>query len=148
MLSLNSYLSQEKLNEFVEWYSNEPVFADIRTHLDNLISLYKDENILDYNKKLTIKNTIELLLKKEFHIYFKDTPDNIFDQWTINISIHCFQGGYGYGISYMNSPHHYCIKINSYETVKNIPHNVNLANILLNKYLNISEIPTFETWAS
>jgi len=148
-MSIDNYLSQYGINEFTEWYEGIPEFNSIKCQIEELKKLIITGNsILNYNTINTIKNTIKKMLILQYEIYYKQNPETDFNNWIDSIKQYCFQGGYGYCIRYLGAPHHLCIKPEYYNLCFNIPKNILLCSIILNKYLEIDNTPTLQKWSS
>ena len=147
-MSINYYLSPSGISKFKEWLESIPEFNCIKDHLDELKELIITGNsILNYNTINTIKNTIKQILILQYEVYYKQHPEIDFNNWLNTINQYCFQGGYGYRMRYLGAPHHWCIKPEYYDLVKNIPEHIYLACILNNNIIEISDNPDYEYWS-
>ena len=148
-MSIDYYLSPSGISKFKEWFESILEFNCIKEHLYELKELIITGNsILNYNTINTIKNTIKKMLILQYEVYYKQNPEIDFNNWIDSIKQYCFQGGYGYSIQYIGAPHNWCIKPEYYELYSNIPKNIILASIILNKYLKIDNELKIQKWSS
>jgi hypothetical protein len=85
------------------------------------------------------------------------TPYAYLEAYINDIDNYCFQGGYGYSISYIiydssknivkNSPHHWCIKPEFSDKIS-IPEDILFFASITKSYIYINKNPAFEVWGS
>ena len=143
MTSLNYYLTYD-IPAFQSWVYNYNCFKSIETEFTNELQQY----ILSSNTlKDSSRYKICELLKNAFTEYYNQTPQNTFQIWIEQIEPYCFQGGYGYAITYTNAPHHWCIKPDYYIFVLELlDEKIIISSILCNAYLEIASEPAMEKW--
>jgi hypothetical protein len=149
--SLSFYLSEAGIQKtFREWYSSIPIFTPVEKQISDLAELLQIAyKCFNRDIILTIQKSITCILELQFQIYYKSTPMEIFDKWISDISPYCFQGGYGHSIIYTNAPHHWCIKPEYYtQIIEQLPCEVIIASVILNRYLEIAILPEMEKWSS
>ncbi len=149
MNTLDYYLSEKGISHFEKWYSNLQILKPIKEDLDNYIFMlqttrWSDETNHDKNK---IRDSIHEYLELFIKLTFKKSAMEIFQEWIDSIKVYCFQGGYGYAISYPGAPHHWVIRPEYYEQVTNIPEYVYLASCVANQYIDIANVTEWENWS-
>ena len=149
--SLSFYLSEAGIQKaFREWYSSIPIFTSVEKQISDLTELLQIAyKCFNHNIIITIQKSITCILELQFQIHYKSPPMEIFNKWISDIYPYCFQGGYGHSISYTNAPHHWCIKPEYYnQIIEQLPCEVIIAGVILNRYLEIALLPAMEKWSS
>lgn len=151
---LTYYLSEDgtNLQELKKWISTYKFIEPIKPNLNTLIKEIEQTKWLekDTRKKL-FKNFQNMLTS--YITYITDThPHTYFLEYLNELDKHCFQGGYGYSVSYTTGttdkqcPHHWMIKPEYYEQYKNIPEIIQLCATVCNLYLNIDNTQSQAHW--
>jgi len=138
---LTYYLSEDHTNlqELKQWISINKFIEPIKLNLNTLIKEIEQTKWLekDIRKKL-FQNFQNMIISYITYITELDK--------------HCFQGGYGYSVSYTTGttnkqcPHHWMIKPEYYEQFKDIPELIQLCATVCNLYLNIDNTPSQANW--
>ena len=145
--TLDYFISEQGIAKFPIWYTGISILEPIYDDLDNYTSMLRTTRWLDYESRKNIRLFIREYLELFIIITFTKSANEIFSEWINSIQQYCFQGGYGYAISYPNAPHHWVIKPEFYEQVSNIPNYVKLAACVSNQYINITEVADWEKWS-
>jgi len=151
---LTYYLSEDHTNlqELKQWISINKFIEPIKLNLNTLIKEIEQTKWLekDIRKKL-FQNFQNMIIS--YIIYITNTnPHTHFLEYITELDKHCFQGGYGYSVSYTTGspdkqcPHHWMIKSEYYEQFKDIPEIIQLCATVCNLYLNIDDKPTHAIW--
>ena len=145
--TLSFYLSKSGIIKFRDWFNSIELLKPIATELESLTTIIEQSTWLeDKIRKQTFIN-IKALIINYVDIINKKDPELVFIEWIESIQKYCFQGGYGYRIQYSgNRPHHWCVKTENYEKVKNIPDIVSLCGVICDKYVNLSDKPENMVW--
>jgi hypothetical protein len=146
--TLSFYLSKSGFPKFRQWFKSIELLKPIYNDLENLTYITENSTWLeDKLRKETIIKSKSLILK-HIETTLGTHPEKHFQNWIDSIQPYCFQGGYGHRIQYSgNIPHHWCVRCEHYEIVKNIPVHVALCGVICDKYVNISDIPETMHWS-
>ena len=145
--TLDYFLSESGILQFPTWYLNLHILEPIYDNLDNYVAMLKSTRWLDELSREKVKDSIKEYLELFIQLTYKKSAMEIFQEWIDSIKVYCFQGGYGYAISYPGAPHHWVIKPEYYEQVAKIPEKVKLAACVSNQYIDISERAEWERWS-
>ncbi len=146
--TLSYYLSKSGFNKFRDWYKSIILLQPIHSELETLTYIIENSTWLEDKLRKDTFNRIKILIFKNVEELIGKEPDIHFQDWINSIQEYCFQGGYGHRIQYSSSnlPHHWCVKTEHYEKVKNIPNDVALCGVICDKYINLSENPDTMFW--
>lgn len=149
--TLNFYLSRRGIDELNNIISSYSCFNDviyIITHYSKQLKNSLDTNNNDMIKEVSEK--IKNVLLFTFENYYKQSCLDVYFEWIKSIQQYCFQGGYGHSIYYtgIEVPHHWCVKTEFYNTIKNIPEQVIIASILCNMHIIIEPKADYEIWST
>jgi hypothetical protein len=145
--SLSYYLSPSGVNGFKKIISSLSIIRFIWEDLEDYIVALETTRWLDSNIRDTIINNIRKYLTIFLETTYNLPPSEIFNQWLTNINNYCFQGGFGHAIAFPDAPHHWVIRPEHYSKVSSIPPEVQLACIVIDKYININCRPMYEKWS-
>jgi hypothetical protein len=145
--TLNYYLSKSGFLKFREWFKSIEFLQPIHDDLETLTYIIDNSTWLEDKLRKDTLNKIKLLILKHIEKILNKEPEMYFQEWINSIQEYCFQGGYGYRVQYSgNVPHHWCVRCEHYDKVKNIPSDVALCGVVCDKYFNLSEKPETMYW--
>ena len=147
--TLSFYLSKSGITKFREWFYSIELFKPIHEELDALTNIIEQSTWLeDKIRKQTFAKIKSLIINFIENINKKE-PEIIYQEWIDSIQAYCFQGGYGYLIQYSgNIPHHWCVRYENYDKVKDIPELVKICGMVCDKYINLSDTAEMQYWGN
>ena len=147
--SLSYYLSKDGFSEFRKWFKSIELLEPIHRDLENLTYIIENSKWLEDKLRKDTLYKIKLLILQHIEKTINKNPETKFQEWIDYIQQYCFQGGYGYSIDYSgNIPHHWCVRCEHYEKVKNIPVDVAFCGVICDKYFNLSKNPETMRWGN
>jgi hypothetical protein len=148
MQTLKYFLSETGIHNFQSWYLSKPSLKSIWQELDNYVLMLLSTQWLMESERARIRTCIREYLEHYIQITYKKNANELFQAWLDEVNKYCYQGGYGYRISYPDAPHHWTIKPEFYDKVSNIPEEVQIAACFSDKYIYISTKVQWEIWSS
>lgn len=147
--TLSYYLSKSGFTKFRNWFNSIELLEPIYRDLENLTYIIENSTWLEDKLRKDTLYKIKLLILQHIEKTINKNPETKFQEWIDYIQQYCFQGGYGHLIQYSgNIPHHWCVRCEHYEKVKNIPVDVALCGVICDKYFNLSENPETMRWGN
>jgi hypothetical protein len=150
MKTLSYLCSEQGFQDLYKWIISENPLKSIN---DTLMIYWEQINStawLDHEKRAELFDKIRTTINNEFNKIYDETADSHYKNWIDSIQQYCFQGGYGHSIKYNGYiiPNHWCVCIEHYDKVKNIPESVLLAALINDRYIKISSQPEHEVWTN
>lgn len=140
--------------EFKIWFKSckllEPIYNNLETYCNEL----EKTKWLDINIRGKIFENIKNLLLEYITSLCGEKPLKYFNNFITELDNYCFQGGYGYiinyytGIEYHPLPHHWRIRPEYYDKVKEIPELIQLCIVIVDVYIWIDTKPTTAYWST
>ena len=165
---LSDLLTIEGYPKFKKWIINFQECFDKET-LNQLLIYCKDledTRMLEDALRDELFKKIKYILITFCKTKYGKSAEKYFDEYLTYLDEHCFQGGFGYSVGYKMygsvckkprtnsvqghrfSPHHWCVKPEFYEKVKNIPKDVFLCACVAEGYISLSSIAKHEIWGN
>lgn len=140
--------------EFKLWFKSCKLFEPIHSNLETFCIELENTKWLDINiRKKLFENIKKLLLEYITNLCGKN-PLDYFKSYINEINKYCFQGGYGHVINYFftdfnyhSLPHHWRVRPENYEKVKNIPELIILCVVISDSYIWIDSKSTYAYWS-
>ena len=148
MQTLQYFLSEIGIQKFQAWYLSKPSLQSIWQDLDNYVIMLLPTRWITKSERDAIRTLIRDYLDLYIQRTYKKPAIAIFQEWLGEVNKHCFQGGYGYRFAYPDAPHHWVIKSEFYDKVSRVPEEVAIAACCSDKYIIISDTPSWEKWSS
>ena len=148
MENLTYFLSERGIHKFQAWYLDKQSLQSIWQDLDNYVLMLLSTRWQAERERESIRTFIREYLELHIQLTYKKSAAEIYHEWLDKVNQCCFQGGYGYGFSYPDAPHHWIIKPEFYEKVSKIPEEVSIAACVADKYISIAETAEWEKWSS
>ncbi len=149
--TLNYYVSRHGIDDLNRLISSYSCFNDV-IYIINHYSKQLKFSLDNHNDIQTkeISQKIKNVLYFAFQSYYKKQCLDIYFDWIKSIQQYCFQGGYGHSIHYtgVDVPHHWCVRPEFYDIVKNIPEEVKIAAIINNMIIYIEPKAEYEVWST
>jgi len=146
--TLSYLLSKSGFPKFRQWFKSVELLSPIHNDLENLTYITENSTWLEDKLRKETLNKSKILILKHLETILGTNPEKHFQNWIDSIQPYCFQGGYGHRIQYSgNISHHWCVRCEHYEKVKNIPINIALCGVVCDKYVNLSEKPETMYWS-
>lgn len=141
--------------EFKLWFKSCKLLEPIHNNLETYCMELENTKWLDIHiRKKLFENIRKLLLEYITNLCCKK-PLDYFKDYITEIDKYCFQGGYGYVINYYLTDfdyhplvHHWRVRPEYYEKVKEIPELVLLCVVISDSYIWIDPKPTYAQWSS
>ena len=145
--TIDYYLSEHGIEEFSKWYSSKESLSPIKSQLDILLDKILSTKWLEYSQRISIRNEIKQCITDFIYNTTKKKAITIYQNWIKEMEPFCFQGGFGYEFSYPDSPHHWVIRPEYYNTKGNIPEIVEISACILGYYIYMASTAKQERWA-
>jgi len=141
--------------EFKLWYKSCKLLEPIHNNLDTYCTELENTKWLDILIRKQLFENINKLLFEYINNLCGKNPLEYFKDYITDIDEYCFQGGYGHVINYYFDsldyhplPHHWRVRPEYYEKVKDIPELILLCVVITNTYIWIDPKPTYAQWSS
>jgi len=152
--TLSYYFTEDGkgFQEFKEWFTNNKIIEPIKPKLNSLIIEIEQSIWLDKDKRQTLFQQFKTSLTSYITCITDTDPHTYFLEYINDLDKHCFQGGYGYIVSYTTGttfkecPHHWMIRTEYDKQFKHIPELILLCATICDLYINIEEKPTHAIW--
>jgi len=146
--TLSFYLSNNGFSMFRQWCKTIEILKPIHNDLENLATLTENSTWLEEKYRKDIMNKTRFTIIKHVEKTIGEKPEKHFQNWIQSIQPYCFQGGYGHRIQYTGDfPHHWCVRCEHYEKVKDIPQTVVICGVICDKYINLAVKPDTMYWS-
>lgn len=147
--TLSFYLTKTGFTKFKNWFSSLEILKPIHKELNILVNIIDNSTWLEDKLRKECFYKLKHLIIKHIENTIDMDPEKYFQNWIDSIQQYCIQGGYGHLIQYSGKfPHHWCVKCEHYDKVKNIPLNVQICGIVCDKYINLADKPEHQYWCN
>lgn len=147
--TLSFYLTKTGFSKFKQWFYSIEILKPIYQELDALTNIVDTSNWLEDKLRKECFHKIKSIITKHVENTISIEPEKYFQNWIDSIQEYCFQGGYGYLIQYSgNIPHHWCVRYENYDKVKDIPELVKICGMVCDKYINLSDTAEMQYWGN
>lgn len=147
--TLSFYFTKTGFSKFKQWFYSIDILKPISQELDALTNIVDTSNWLEDKLRKECFHKIRSVIIRHVENTIGIEPDKYFQNWIDSIQQYCFQGGYGYLIQYSgNLPHHWCVRCEHYDKVKEIPLLVKICGMVCDKYINLADKAEMQYWGN